>query len=567
MLLSLHIRDFAIIDELEIDFSPGMSALTGETGAGKSILLGALGLLLGDRAEATSVRHGCERADVSAAFDLSACPGARDWLLAREMDSDDECQLRRVIGREGRSRAYINGAPVPVASLRELGEYLVDIHGQHEHQSLLRRDLQRQLLDNHGGHDKLLTELRNIHRDWNDTRTAARILVGGDQDRDTRLEFLRFQLDELDALAPQLGETEQLHGELARLSNAEHLIETCRSHLQWLYDDDASAHGRLGKAVDELAAVADLDPAFKEAGELFNAALIQLAEGIDQLRDCEERLELDPERLQWVDQRLDTLHTAARKHRIAPEQLPAYLERLRSDIDDLEQADQKLDALEKRRGELERAYRKTAGQLHKQRCKTAKRISAQVTEAMQTLGMQGGHFQIQVSETGRDGLSDQGTDNIEFQVSANPGQPLQPLNKVASGGELSRISLAIQVVAAHDTEIPTLIFDEVDSGVGGAVAESVGRQLQALGMHRQVLCVTHLPQVAAQAHNHLQVRKQRDGNSTRTGVERLSAQQRIDEIARMLGGRTITDSTLRHAQEMLLMAPRASGDEATASAH
>lgn len=567
MLLSLHIRDFAIIDELEVEFSPGMSALTGETGAGKSILLGALGLLLGDRADAASVRHGCERTDINAAFDLSSCPTARDWLLAHDMDSDDECQLRRVISREGRSRAYINGAPVPVASLRELGEHLVDIHGQHEHQSLLRRDLQRQLLDNHGGHDKLLDALKTVHRDWNDTRTAMRTLVGDDRDRTTRLEFLHFQLQELAMLSPQPGETEQLHGELARLANAERLIETCRSHLQWLYEDDASAHDRLGKAVEALAAVAEIDPAFREPGELFNNALIQLAEGIDQLRHCEERLELDPERLQWVEQRLDTLHTAARKHRIEPEQLPAFYQRLQTDIADLEQADQKLAALETRQYELEQAYRKTAGQLHKQRCKTAERISAQVTAAMQTLGMQGGHFQIKVSDTGREGLSDHGADNIEFLVTANPGQPLQPLNKVASGGELSRISLAIQVVAAQDTAIPTLIFDEVDSGVGGAVAETVGRQLQTLGVHHQVLCVTHLAQVAAQAHNHLLVRKQRDGNTTRTGVERLSAQQRIDEIARMLGGRTITDSTRRHAQEMLLMAPHGSGDDTTASTH
>jgi DNA repair protein RecN (Recombination protein N) len=567
MLLSLHIRDLAIIDELEIEFSPGMSALTGETGAGKSILLGALGLLLGDRADATSVRHGCERADISAAFEVSGCAAARDWLLAHDMDRGDDCQLRRVISREGRSRAYINGAPVPVASLRELGEYLVDIHGQHEHQSLLRRDLQRQLLDNHGGHDQLLADLKAVHRDWNDTRTAIRVLLGDDQNRDTRLEFLHFQLQELEALAPQAGETEQLHGELTRLSNAGQLLETCRSHLQWLYEDDASAHDRIGKAVDDLAALGDLDPAFREAGELFNNALIQLAEGIDQLRHCEEHLELDPARLEWVEQRLDALHSTARKHRIEAEQLPAFYQRLQTDIIDLEQADQKLEALEQRQSQLEQSYRKTARQLHKQRCKTAERISAQVTAAMQALGMQGGRFQIQVSDTGREGLSDHGADTIEFLVSANPGQPLQLLNKVASGGELSRISLAIQVVAAQDTEIPTLIFDEVDSGVGGAVAETVGRQLQTLGVHHQVLCVTHLAQVAAQAHNHLQVHKRRDGNSTRTGVERLSAQRRIDEIARMLGGRTITDSTLRHAQEMLLLAPRASGDDAAASTH
>jgi len=253
MLLSLHIRDFAIIDELEVEFSPGMSALTGETGAGKSILLGALGLLLGDRADAGSVRHGCERAEISAAFDLSSCPAAGDWLLAHDMDSDEDCQLRRVISREGRSRVYINGSTVPVASLRELGEHLVDIHGQHEHQSLLRRDLQRQLLDNHGGHAALLDELKNIHQDWKDARATIRALVGDDKDRDTRLEFLRFQLQELDALAPQPDESEQLHTELARLSNAGQLIETCRSHLQQLYEDDASAHDRLGKAADDLA--------------------------------------------------------------------------------------------------------------------------------------------------------------------------------------------------------------------------------------------------------------------------------------------------------------------------
>jgi len=564
MLLALHIRDFAIIEELEVEFSPGMSALTGETGAGKSILLGALGLLLGDRADAASVRHGSERAEIGAAFDLSTCPAARDWLLAHDVDSGEDCQLRRVISREGRSRAYINASPVPVAALRELGEHLVDIHGQHEHQSLLRRDLQRRLLDNHGGHQPLLDRLKALHQDWNESRRAIRELVGNDQDRDTRLEFLRFQLQELDTLAPRAGETEELHTELARLSNAGNLIETCRSHLQRLYEDDDSAHDRLGRAAEDLAAVAELDAAFKDAGELFNTALIQLQEGIEQLRGCEERLELDPERLQWVEQRLDALHGTARKHRIEAEQLADFHQRLLADIDALEQADQKLVALETRQAELEQDYRQTAQQLHKKRRKTAARIATQVTEAMQTLGMQGGRFDILVSDTGKDTFPEHGTDSIEFLVSANPGQPLQALGKVASGGELSRISLAIQVVAARDTDIPTLIFDEVDSGIGGAVAETVGRQLQTLGMHHQILCVTHLAQVAAQAHNHLQVRKTRDKTHTRTHVERLTAQQRIDEIARMLGGRRITDSTRKHAQEMLLMAPLAGGEDAGA---
>jgi DNA repair protein RecN (Recombination protein N) len=565
MLLSLHIRDFAIIEALEVEFSPGMSALTGETGAGKSILLGALGLLLGDRADAASVRHGRERAEISAAFDLSSCPVAGDWLRAHEMDSGEDCQLRRVISREGRSRAYINGSPVPVASLRELGEHLVDIHGQHEHQSLLRRDLQRQLLDNHGGHQPLLDTLKTLHQERNDIRAAIRVLVGGDQDRDTRLAFLRFQLQELDALAPRAGETEQLHSELARLSNAGQLIETCRTHLQHLYEDDASAHDRLGKAVEDLAELAAFDPAFREAGELFNTALIQLQEGIDQLRDCGERLELDPERLQWVEQRLDALHSAARKHRIEAEQLAEFHQRLLADIEALEQSDQQLAVLEKRQAGLDQAWRETAGQLHRQRRKTATRIAARVTEAMQSLGMQGGRFAIEVSVNDKDSFAEHGTDSIEFLVSANPGQPLQPLGRVASGGELSRISLAIQVVAARDTDIPTLIFDEVDTGVGGAVAETVGRQLQTLGMHRQILCVTHLAQVAAQAHNHLQVQKTRDRTRTHTRVERLGAQQRIDEIARMLGGRRITDSTRQHAREMLLLAPLAGGEDAGAA--
>jgi len=528
-----------------------MTALTGETGAGKSILLDALGLLLGDRADIDSIRHGCERAEINAGFDLSACPTARTWLSTHELDSGNDCQLRRVISRTGRSRAYINASPVPLASLRELGEHLVDIHGQHEHQSLLRHELQRQLLDNHGGHHKLLERLGSLYRDWHKTRATIRDLAGDEQNHDTRLAFLNFQLQELDTLAPQPQEAEQLHQELRRLSHAEQLIDTCRAHLQHLYEDDASAHGQIGKAADDLAALTDLDPAFGEAGELFNNALIQLTEGIERLRDCEARLELDPERLQEVDQRLEALHAMARKHRIEVEQLPAFHQQLRDDIHHLEQAGQTLETLQQQQAEIEQAYHKIARQLHDQRRKTARRIATQASHAMQSLGMQGGRFDIQVSDSGGETLSAHGSDHIEFLVSANPGQPLKALNKVASGGELSRISLAIQVVAAQDTGIPTLIFDEVDSGIGGAVAETVGRQLQALGTHRQVLCVTHLPQVAAQAHNHLQVLKTRDQDSTRTQIECLSAQQRIDEIARMLGGQTITDSTLRHAEEML----------------
>ena len=552
MLVSLHIRDFAIIDELEIELAPGMTALTGETGAGKSILLDALGLLLGARADAGAVRHGAERADISASFDVSTLAPAQAWLAERQLDLDGDCQLRRVIANEGRSRAYINGSPVPVQSLRELGELLVDIHGQHEHQSLMKRELQRQLLDSHGGHQALLTELSAIQQDWKLGRQQIEAIVGSGQDKDSRLEFLKFQLQELDALAPEAGELEQLHEEHARLANAGQLLETCALHLERLYDDDNSAQSLLGHALADLEPLTTIDATLKEASELINGALIQLEEGVDQLRTYQDKLELDPQRLQWVEQRLDALHQVARKHRVEASELVALHEHLGAELQQLEQADQTLETLLRRQREQEEKYACTATQLHRARVKTAGQLSRQVSEAMQSLGMSGGRFKIEVSESPNPStLSAHGTDVIEFLVSANPGQPLRPLVKVASGGELSRISLAIQVIAAADTRIPTLIFDEVDSGVGGAVAETVGRQLQALGMHHQVMCVTHLPQVASHAAQHLQVTKLTGDKTTRTRMRELNGDERLEEIARMLGGQKITDSTRRHAREML----------------
>ncbi len=551
MLVSLHIRDFAIIDELEVELHPGMTALTGETGAGKSILLDALGLLLGDRADAGVVRHGAERADLSASFDISALAAARQWLETRSLDLDDACQLRRVIAREGRSRAYINGSSVPLQLLRELGEHLVDIHGQHEHQSLMKRDLQRQLLDRHGKHGNTLDKLASLHREWKHVQEDIDAIVGSGNDRDSRLEFLRFQRQELDELAPQAGEAETLHQELARLSHAGQLLETCATHSEALYDADRSAHDLLGQAVNDLAPLTTIDPALKEASELFNNALIQLEEGVNLLRDYRDRVELDPQRQQEVEQRLDALHKVAAKHRIETETLPDFHQRLVAELEQLEQSDQRLDALEQQRQSLENDYRKTADKLHKQRVKTARQLSQQVSEAMQSLGMHGGQLRIEVDKSPSDQLSPLGSDRISFLVSANPGQPPAPLAKVASGGELSRISLAIQVIASEASDIPTLIFDEVDSGVGGAVADTVGQQLKTLGEHRQVLCVTHLPQVASQAHQHLQVSKLTGDKTTRTHIRALDTEERVEEIARMLGGQKITKATRDHAQEML----------------
>ncbi|MEA2079161.1 MAG: DNA repair protein RecN [Pseudomonadota bacterium] len=551
MLLSLHIRDFAIIDDLEVELRPGMTALTGETGAGKSILLDALGLLLGDRADAGAVRHGAGRADISASFDVSAIETARSWLAEQELELDGECQIRRVVLSEGRSRGYINGSPVPIQSLRECGERLVDIHGQHEHQSLMKRELQRQLLDNHGGHDKLLAELASIHRDWKHSQHEIETIVGTGQDRDSRLEFLKFQLQELDELAPEQGEVERLHEEHARLANAGRLLETCGTHVARLYDDEHSAQSAISHALTDLEPLTQIDATLKEASELINSALIQLEEGVNQLRSYQEGLELDPQRLQWLEQRLDALHKVAGKHRIEAETLTDFQSRLGQELDTLEQADQQLQTLEQKCQQLLMQFDKCAKQLHRKRVKTAAQLSAQVTDVMQTLGMSGGRFRIDVSDCATGAMPAHGRDQIEFLVSTNPGQPPRPLARVASGGELSRISLAIQVVAATDTHIPTLIFDEVDTGVGGAVAETVGKQMQLLGKHHQVMCVTHLPQVAAQAHHHLQVTKLTGDKTTRTRIRPLTDDERVEEIARMLGGQKITGSTRQHAREML----------------
>ncbi len=560
MLTSLHIRDFAIIDALDVELAAGMTTLTGETGAGKSILLDALGLLLGDRADADAIRHGAERAEIGATFDVRELAAVRDWLHAQSLDRDDECQLRRVLAAGGRSRAFVNGSPVPLQSLRELGGLLVDIHGQHEHQSLMHRAAQRELLDRHGGYAEQIAGVAGVHRQWQETLARIEALLGKEQNRESKLEFLRFQAAELDELDVREGEVEALHDELKRLSNAGQLIDTSQRCLDALYDaEEFTAQQRISRARQDIEALARLDGSLAPVGEALDNALIQIEDAVERLRDYHARLEQDPERLNQVELRLDRLHGVARKHRVETETLPALAERLHRELEELEQADTLLAGLEAERDRLLNTYRVQAGQLGKARTTTAAQLSGAVTEAMQTLGMTGGRLSIEVQHQPDAPPAPNGADQIEFLVSANPGQPLKPLTKVASGGELSRISLAIQVIAARAVSIPTLIFDEVDSGVGGAVAETVGVQLHQLGRERQVLCVTHLPQVAAQADHHLQVTKLTGAESTRTRVRELGEQERVEEVARMLGGRTITESTRAHAREMLGLDDRPKG--------
>ena len=550
MLTQLNIHDFAIVEQVELELTGGMTAVTGETGAGKSILVDAIGLLLGDRADSSVIRHGAGRADLSAVFDLSQLPTASAWLRTHDLADENDCHLRRVITSGGRSRNYINGVPQPVQALRELGELLVDIHGQHEHQSLLRREAQRQLLDDYANNQPLVTGLTACYRDWHQTRQDLHALRQASGERDTRLDILRHYLRELTALNLAEGEISELEREQHRLAIANQLLETGQRLLNWLIEgEDDAITDRLGQSLRELDTLNRLDPRLTPISEMLNAALIQIQEAGSELRSYMSDLDLDPNYLSRIEQRLAAALQLARKHRIAPEELPTLRTRFEAELDRLEHSETRLDALQQAVKAARIAYQEQADQLSARRTTAAQELGERVTAALAGLGMPGGRFHIVLERLEQPTIG--GLETVEFQVSANPGQPLRPLAKVASGGELSRISLAIQVIAAHAARIPTLIFDEVDSGVGGGVAEVVGQQLRALGDHRQVLCVTHLPQVAAQAHQHLKVEKQTDGIHTHTQVLALDADAQVTEIARMLGGLELTANTLAHAREMV----------------
>ncbi len=563
MLTHIHVRNLAIVDEIEVELSDGMTTLTGETGAGKSILVDALGLVLGDRADSTVIRHGSERAEISAGFHIENQPAVVDWLASQELDRDGECQLRRIINLEGRSRGYINGQAVPMQSLRELGEQLVDIHGQHEHQSLLRSGTQRQLLDNFGGHQPLLDRLSAIHADWKSIHSELQGLFGDDAERDARLDLLRYQQQELQALELGSEDIDGIDAEHARQANAGRLLEASQRGLQRLDNDEGTAVvSLLAQTLDELGDLSELDKGLQETTQLLEEASVLVQEGIESLRQYADRLDIDPQRLQWLEQRIGTLHDLARKHRCTPRELPVVAERIARELDRIEHAEEYRETLQAKLATLEQSYLESARQLGTKRRKAAKTFGNSITRAMQTLGMSGGVFSVEVRERADSGFSPAGMDDVEFMVSANSGQPARPLSKVASGGELSRISLSIQVIAVGSETIPTLIFDEVDSGIGGGVAEIVGQKLRELGSDRQVLCVTHLPQVAALAHQQLQVSKLSGKDTTRTRIRPLNEDERIDELARMLGGVRITAQTREHAREMLQLGQK-SGNKKT----
>jgi len=547
MLLRLIVRDFVIVDRLELEFGAGFGALTGETGAGKSILIDALSLAMGERADAAVVRTGAERAEVSAEFDVPSGGALEAWLRAGDYDTD-ACLLRRVVDSGGRSRAYINGAAATLGQLREAAEFLADIHGQNAHHSLLRGDAQRDLLDAHAGAQALAREVAVAYAAWRAAREARQAAEKDVEATVRERELLEWQVQELAALAFDAAGWEETEQEQRRLGNATALLEGAAAALAALEEGEAASLPQLQHVGARLTDLTGVDPALAEAAQMFESALIQLEESAQALRRYQDRLELDPARLDDLDQRIDAVTQMARKHRVAPEELPALLQGLQDRLAELTlRADPA--ALAERERKAEEAFRGVAKKLSAMRTKTAKALAAAVTAGMQDMAMAGGRFDIALEPVPEGTAS--GLESVEFRVSANAGQPLRALARVASGGELSRIGLALQVIASQANPAGTLIFDEVDVGIGGRVAEIVGRMLHELGKSRQVLCVTHLPQVAAQADWQWSIAKQTRDGATTSSVAVLDREARIGEIARMLGGEKITETTRRHAAEML----------------
>ena len=554
MLSHLTIRSLAVIDHLELDCAPGMTAFTGETGAGKSILVDALGLLLGARANADMIRAGAERAEVCGVFETGSNAPVRAWLAGRALDDDaGECIVRRVIGPGGRSRAFVNDRPMPAQALRELGGYLVDVHGQHAHHLLLDRDRQRLLLDDFGDHHALLDQVAETAGRWQALRRELAGLAALDTDRASRLDFLRFQLGELEGLNTGEGEFDSLAAEQRRLANAESILDGCRRVLERLDGDPERSVSRTFDDVRrDLEAVVRHDPRAGEILDLIEAAAIHVTEAASALRSVTEGFDLDPERLSEVERRLGTIHDLARKHRVPPRDLPAHAGKLRERIDRLASSERRAAGLEREIADAEDEHRALCARLTASRREAADGFAPQVSAKMRELGMPGGSFAVDVGALDTGAPSKIGADRVEFVVSAGPGQPPRPLSKVASGGELSRISLAIQVSSVHGSAVPTLVFDEADVGIGGRVAEIVGRRLRALGESHQVLCVTHLAQVASRAHRQAVVEKSLERDETPgVDVTPVCGDGRVREIARMLGGERITSKTIAHAREML----------------
>ncbi|NKQ10262.1 DNA repair protein RecN [Pseudomonas sp. SST3] len=552
MLVHLSVHNYAIVEHLDLELKRGMSVISGETGAGKSIMLDALGLTLGDRADSSVVRIGADKADILASFDLDDIPDARAWLAERDLDNEGPCILRRVITAEGRSRGYINGTPCPQGDLKALGELLIDIHSQHEHQSLLKLDTHRRLLDEYGGSQDLARQVQLAAQRWRQTRQTLERLSNSSDEQRARHQLLSYQLEELETLALGEEELEQLEHEHKNLANAEHLLGACRQVIDLCSESDAgNVLSALTSSLQRLTGFQNQPGALGEAVNLLSSAQIQVEEAVGELNRFLDHFDSDPQRQQALEERLDSIYTLARKHRVQPQELPALQQSLFEELESLNADDDALEQLGEELAAYAQHNHEKAEELSRARQQAAESLAVAVEAEIQRLGMPGGKFNVVLKPTPTGDLMPHGLEQVEFLVSANPGQPLRPLAKVASGGELSRISLAIQVITAQTSRTPTLVFDEVDVGIGGPTAEVVGQLLRRLGERGQVLTVTHLPQVAAQGHHHLFVHKARGSDETHTAVAALEGGDRVEEIARMLGGVDLTEQALAHARQMI----------------
>jgi DNA repair protein RecN (Recombination protein N) len=552
MLSLIRVKNYAVIDEVEVELGAGFSVLTGETGAGKSILVDALALALGDRADANAVRQGAERAEISVSFDCTADAAALPWLRERGLDDGESCTLRRVIGAEGRSRAFINGQPATLQDLKTLGGLLIDIHGQHEHQSLLEGSSQRALLDAHGNLGALAERVAAAHAEWRrlEQDLAARREAGSD--RAAQIELLRFQVGELEALGLKPGEHAELRAERDRLANVDALLRAVGGALDRLYENEAgAAYAAVVQARQELDQVAAHDPSLGALRDQLASVEIELREIEPALGHYRDRIEADPARLEWLDERLAKIRALARRHSVDDAGVASVLDALRERLSALDGDGESLEALTAKVDGARAKYFEVAAKLSAGRRKQAAVLAREVTAQLPELGMPHGEFRIELERKADERADGTGLERVEFQVKLNPGQPFGSLSKMASGGELSRISLAIEVVRSGASPIPSFVFDEVDAGIGGRVAEIVGRKLAQLAARRQILCVTHLPQVASQGQRHYRVVKLTDGKTSRTNVRSLSAEERVEELSRMLGGIEITAATRAHAAEMI----------------
>ena len=550
MLRQLVINDLAVISELNLDFEPGMTVFTGETGAGKSILLDALGLVLGDRADTGIIRGGKNKADITAIFSIETNSAVNQELAKLDIACDGELFIRRTVSTDGRSRAYLNNTPVPVQSLRTIGEQLIDIHGQHAHQSLSRAATQRQLLDEFGNYTKLLDETQTIFQEWKTVKEQLENINIEGNDVEAKLTLLRYQIDELTELNIGDAEYSAITEEYKRLSHSQKILDTCQKTLDNLSESDNAIDNRLNAYQREIASLCEIDNKLGNINSLLENATIQIEEAVTELRNYINEFDYDTEQISRIENRLDKLNELSRKHKINPEQLSHHLSDLIKQLEQLEGGQEQIEKLQQKETELTTQYFDLAKKLHTERQNASKKISKGITEKMHELGM-GGKFNIDVEAIEDTTPHAYGMDKISFLVSTNPGQPLRPITKVASGGELSRLSLAIQIIGSKDSGIPTMIFDEVDAGISGGIAEIVGKMLHSLAQHRQIFSVTHLAQVASCGHHHFHVLKTNDNNETYTQVKKLNKQDRVDEVARMLAGIKVTDESRANAQQML----------------